>query len=288
MGQLALAAKVTHVPSMYLSEQPGPNFGCRDAAIAGHREIDRRCRALGVDTLVILDVHWMVNSEYHLNGQQRFEGVYTSHELPHFIQDLAYDYVGNPALAQRIAQAASDMGVPSRAHNIASLKLEYGSLVPLRYMNADRHYRVVSISAGCAWHALRDSARFGRALRQAVEAHDGTVALLASGSMSHHFADNGRAAEFMHRVYSPFLEQTDRLMLDLWQAGDWARFIEMLPEYAEKCHGEGGMHDTAMLLGALGWDTYRGKAELVTPYFGSSGTGQVNAILPVTPLVQAA
>jgi 3,4-dihydroxyphenylacetate 2,3-dioxygenase len=36
-----------------------------------------------------------------------------------------------------------------------------------------------------------------------------------------------------------------------------------------------------MLLGALGWDEYEGRAELVTPYFGSSGTGQLNAILPV-------
>ena len=41
------------------------------------------------------------------------------------------------------------------------------------------------------------------------------------------------------------------------------------------------MHDTAMLLGALGWSDYRGKVEIVTPYFGSSGTGQINAIFPV-------
>ncbi|MNH41278.1 3,4-dihydroxyphenylacetate 2,3-dioxygenase [compost metagenome] len=57
----------------------------------------------------------------------------------------------------------------------------------------------------------------------------------------------------------------------------------MLPEYAAKGHGEGFMHDTAMLLGALGWSDYDGKAEVVTPYFGSSGTGQINAIFPVTP-----
>ena len=45
-------------------------------------------------------------------------------------------------------------------------------------------------------------------------------------------------------------------------------------------------HDahTAMLLGALGWDAYDGRAEVVTPFFPSSGTGQVNAILPVTPM----
>jgi 3,4-dihydroxyphenylacetate 2,3-dioxygenase len=57
----------------------------------------------------------------------------------------------------------------------------------------------------------------------------------------------------------------------------------MLPEYASKGHGEGFMHDTAMLLGALGWSDYEGRAEIVTPYFGSSGTGQINAIFPVTP-----
>jgi 3,4-dihydroxyphenylacetate 2,3-dioxygenase len=55
----------------------------------------------------------------------------------------------------------------------------------------------------------------------------------------------------------------------------------MLPEYARTCHGEGLMHDTAMLLGALGWDRYRGKVEIVTEYFGSSGTGQVNAVFPI-------
>ena len=58
----------------------------------------------------------------------------------------------------------------------------------------------------------------------------------------------------------------------------------MLPMYADKCWGEGGMHDTAMLLGLLGWDRYRAPVEIVTPYFGSSGTGQINAIFPVTPL----
>ena len=44
MGELVLAAKITHVPSMYLSEMPGPHQGCRQAAIDGHREISRRAR----------------------------------------------------------------------------------------------------------------------------------------------------------------------------------------------------------------------------------------------------
>ena len=72
-------------------------------------------------------------------------------------------------------------------------------------------------------------------------------------------------------------------MVEIWKRGDWKTFCEMLPEYASKAHGEGFMHDTAMMLGALGWSEYQGKAEILTPYFGSSGTGQINLLLPVTP-----
>ena len=38
-----------------------------------------------------------------------------------------------------------------------------------------------------------------------------------------------------------------------------------------------------MMLGALGWSEYEGQAEVITPYFGASGTGQINAVFPVTP-----
>lgn len=59
MGQISLAAKITHVPSMFISEMPGPNFGCRQPAIDGLKEIGRRCDALGVDTIVVFDTHWL-------------------------------------------------------------------------------------------------------------------------------------------------------------------------------------------------------------------------------------
>jgi 3,4-dihydroxyphenylacetate 2,3-dioxygenase len=285
MGKLALAAKITHVPSMYLSEFPGPNFGCRQAAIDGHKEIDRRCRELGVDTVIVFDVHWQVNSEYHVNCAPKFDGVYTSNELPHFIKNMSYTYPGNTSLGHAIADEANSMGVKCRAHSDTTLGLEYGTLVPMRYMNIDQHYKVISLSAWCDWHSLEESGRLGLAVRRAIEnRYEGTVAIFASGSLSHHFADNGHAPEFMHKVYDPFLEQVDRRVVDLWRQGDFKTFVGMLPMYAEKCWGEGDMHDTAMLLGAMGWDSYSEPAEIITEYFGSSGTGQINAVFPVSRL----
>lgn len=285
MGKLALAAKITHVPSMYLSEQDGPHKGCRQAAIDGHREIGRRCRDLGVDTIVVFDTHWLVNSGYHVNCAPRFEGVYTSNELPHFIRNMPYAYPGNPALGHLIAKAATAAGVHTRAHDATSLSLEYGTLVPMRYMNADQHFRVLSVSALCTVHDLADSAAVGRGVRRAIEEdYDGTVAIFASGSLSHRFAQNGVADQFLHRLWDPFLEQVDLRVVELWQRGDWKTFTAMLPMYADKCHGEGFMHDTAMLLGALGGAAYDRPVEVITPYFGSSGTGQINAVFPVAPI----
>jgi 3,4-dihydroxyphenylacetate 2,3-dioxygenase len=284
MGKLALAAKITHVPSMYLSELDGPRKGTRQDAIDGHLEIDRRCRALGVDTIVVFDTHWLVNANYHINCAPHFKGLYTSNELPHFISNMAFEFPGNPKLGQLMAEVCNDWGVETLAHDATTLNPEYGTLVPMRYMNTDQHYKVVSVSALCQAHYLNDSARLGWAIRRAIEDHyDGTVAIFASGSLSHRFAQNGLAPEYAFKVWSPFLEALDHEVVRMWQRGEWQAFCGMLPEYAAKGHGEGFMHDTAMLLGALGWSDYDAPVEVVTPYFGASGTGQINAIFPVTP-----
>ncbi len=289
MGKLALAAKITHVPSLYLSEMPGERKGSRQGAIDGHIEIGRRCRALGVDTIVVFDTHWLVNANYHINCAPHFKGIYTSNELPHFITNMGYEFPGNPALGKLLARVCNEHHVETLAHDATSLAPEYGTLVPMRYMNTDQHFKVVSVSALCTVHYLNDSARLGWAMRKAVEDHyDGTVAFFASGSLSHRFAQNGLAPEFAFKIWSPYLETFDHRVIEMWQQGQWAEFCEMLPEYAVKGHGEGFMHDTAMLLGALGWSEYEGKAEIITPYFGSSGTGQLNAVLPVTPQSGAA
>jgi 3,4-dihydroxyphenylacetate 2,3-dioxygenase len=126
----------------------------------------------------------------------------------------------------------------------------------MRYMNADDHYQVICISAWCDWHTHEESMQFGAAVRRTIETrYDGTVAVFASGSLSHHFADNGRAPEFAFKTYNAFLEQVDHRVVQLWESGEYATVIDMLPMYNEKCFGEGDMRDTAMLYGVLGGRT---------------------------------
>ena len=281
MGKLSLAAKITHVPSMFISEMPGPNHGCRQPAIDGLTEIGRRCDALGVDTIVVFDTHWLVNTAYHINARERYHGIYTSNEFPHFIQNLEYDYRGAPELGDEIARLVSADGIRMMAHHVDTLEPEYGTLVPMRYINADGRFRVLSIAAWCPWHEMEESLRIGKAVRRAIEASDCNAAILASGSLSHRIHDNNDAPAGIHTISDEFYRQVDLRVLDLWRHGRNDEFVKMLPLYSRVCHGEGFMHDTAMLFGALGGDGYDGKAEILTDYFTSSGTGQVNAVFPL-------
>lgn len=280
MGDIVLAAKITHVPTMLLSERPGRIFGTRQQAIDGHKEIARRAREAGADTAVVLDTHWCVNAGYHVNANAHFKGTFTSHEFPQFIQGLEYEYQGNPALGDLIAEKAMARDVYTLAHHIDSLDLEYGTLVPMRYMAPDGDFKVVSVAAWCQVHSLESSRRLGEAIREAIEASDSKVMLLASGSLSHQIWANEdyEANNGTFTISSEFNRQVDLRVLELWEKGEIATFLKMLPDYAVHCSGEGSMHDTAMMFGALGWDGYTGKGELIGEYFPSSGTGQANVV----------
>lgn len=280
MGKLVLAAKTTHVPTMLMSEMEGPLKGCRQQAIDGHREIGRRARAAGADTFVVLDTHWLVNAGYHVNALPHFEGVYASHEFPQFIKDMAYEYDGNPALGDLIAKCATEEGAHTLSHQVASLDLEYGTLVPMRYMNEDGALKVVSVSAMCQVHSHESSRKVGRGIARAIAESDSNVALIASGSLSHHIWPTEIYAEMngTFTISREFNRQVDLMVLDMWKRGDIETFLKILPDYAEHCDGEGDMHDTVMLFAALGWDAYRGRGELIGDYFPSSGTGQANVV----------
>jgi 3,4-dihydroxyphenylacetate 2,3-dioxygenase len=275
MSQLVLAAKISHVPSILISERPGPLHGRREAAVQALREIGRRARERGADTFLVFDTHWLSNFGSHMNARSRHRGIYTSHEAPHMIQDLDYDYPGNPELAALIAREAARDGIEVHDHHVPSLPLEYGTIVPMRYMNADSRMRVLPVAAPL-FASCDENRRFGAAARRAIEASPFKVAALASGSLSHRLVNSTQlGAGQWDLMSSEFNRQVDLRVLDLWRQRRWAEFVGMLPEYSTKCNGEALMADTHMLFGLLGWDRYDGRAEVLCDYFPSSGSGQV-------------
>ena len=118
------------------------------------------------------------------------------------------------------------------------------------------------------------------------------------------FAHNGDLKDFRPRLHGNFhpVGSTDSEHAFCWIMQELAKSHAGVPSVDEltltlrelaprlAAHGtfnfmlsNGQALWAAMVLGALGWSAYDGKAEVVTPYFGSSGTGQINIVLPVTP-----
>src|SRR5665647_1085729 len=125
MVQLVLAAKVTHVPSLMMSEVKGsPLRAARQRAVGALRELGRRARERRVSTFVVFDTHWLSNFGYHINANPHHQGSFTSHEAPHMIQDLHYDLPGDTVLAEAIAEEAGSAGLNVIAHKVAGLGLE--------------------------------------------------------------------------------------------------------------------------------------------------------------------
>jgi 3,4-dihydroxyphenylacetate 2,3-dioxygenase len=110
MGEMVLAAKVTHVPSLMLSEKIEPLKGTREGPINALKLIGRRARERGADTFVVFDTHWISNFGFHINANAWHRGNYTSPEAPHMINDVSYDFPGNPDLADLIAAETAKGG----------------------------------------------------------------------------------------------------------------------------------------------------------------------------------
>lgn len=252
MGRIALAAKVSHLPARH-----GDSPGLRD--------IGNRARALGVETVVVFDSQWRAPSGHAVNCNAWLEGVATS-------GGHRYGCSGNAVLGGEIAAAAARRGVAAREHEFDNLALSDGVLVPLRMVDTDQRLKVVACAAGLGSRALEDSRAFGAAVREAVVACPGSVMVLAAGPLSQAIDDE---------ACGEFERQVDLRVVDLWLRGDWQAFCGMLPDYAAQCGGAVGMHDTAMLLGLLGWDEYRRGVEVVTPYAAAAGFGTLDAIFPV-------
>jgi 3,4-dihydroxyphenylacetate 2,3-dioxygenase len=272
MGEIVMAAKVTHVPSIWLSLQEGKHHGIRRKAELALIEIGRRARAAGADTFVVADTHWLNTSGFHLNAKARHEGTYASHELPHFIQGLKYAYPGAPDLGADIAREIASSGLKSYAHDIPELGLEYGTLVPMYLCNpasdAGDPLRVLPIST------IDENIQVGRAIARAVRKSDHNVAFLASGSLSHDFPTNAETEMYLDKISKEFHGHMDHMVLEMWQGGRVDDFLDILPEYSRRCVGEGAMADTGMLFGILGARDYRGKGEVLCDWFPSTGTGQ--------------
>ena len=283
MGEVVAAALVAHQPLIMLPPDLRVRLGetGRDTTLVepGFRCLRDHLAERRVDTLVIVDAHWLTTSEHVIAGAARFSGVYTSDEMPRAIHDLAYDFPGAPSLAAAVRAAGRERGVPIVNVTADSLPVHYPTLNLVHHLRTSERVLAVGVlqTAGPA-HFLA----FGECLAAAVAAGgDRRVAVLGSGGMSHAFwpidQQRGRVALDPRHVISDAARTWDRRILGLWADGAHGEVVDLQPQYRSvKPEGRFGHYLT--LLGAIGGRACRAPGRQVSEYENALGTGQVHVV----------
>src|ERR1700730_12480002 len=192
MARFVGAALCTHIPRLFILDAAARKAYMGDDVTTMYDAMEalyaEKIAALDVDTFIIIDTHWFSTIDYILNANTRLSGSYTSEELPDMIHDYAYDYRGDPELADWIAEVGAKNNVRVNACHYSTLPVHYPSLTTMRYLNPNGTGRVMSVSV-CQTAQMHNDLAFGQALGEAVRTlpAERRVVFLAAGGMSHRF-----------------------------------------------------------------------------------------------------
>src|ERR1700730_2129151 len=119
MARYVGAALCTHIPRLFILDAAARKAYMGDDVTTMYDAMESlhadKIGGLDVDTFIIVDTHWFGTIDYILNANARLSGSYTSEDLPDMIHDYAYDYRGDPELADWIAEVGAKNQLPANA-----------------------------------------------------------------------------------------------------------------------------------------------------------------------------
>ena len=192
--------------------------------------------------------------------------------------EVYFNAITDQVMAEAIGREANSLGLETvdleeedeRKYNI-TLRLDHGVTVPMYFIRKSGvMLPLVHVAMSVA--PLEKLYLFGVAVRQAANATDKKVAILASGDLSHGLTIDAPGG------YLPNGEEFDRQLVSLLEAGDFDGVLSMDQKLVESA-GECGYRTVVMMLGAL--DGTLVNSEILT-YEGPFGVGYLTAAF--TPL----
>ncbi|MDP2640036.1 MAG: hypothetical protein Q8Q16_05110 [Betaproteobacteria bacterium] len=266
------AAVVPHVPTLGLPENT-PEFQL--TLVEGERALGRALRELKPDLFVVNSSHWICTFGWYATCQSVHQGVCVADEAPDLIPGIAYKRKGDAEFASALVDEWQARGIPGGRNESSHYAWDYGSLVPLLYLDPDADVPVVQIPTVIL--ANQDECmRAGRAVHATAKRLGRRVVYIASSAFSHDLV-RGR-----HFKPTAERETLDQRFIDMLKRGEVAAAAAWLPEYSRAARAEMDGKPLAAMLGALQALEEDG-VQLGGAQFGgyaqSSGSGNANVVV---------
>lgn len=245
--------------------------------IAGSRELGRVLRGMKPDLFILQMAHWVSTFNWYVTAHAVHEGHCIAEEAPELIPGVPYRYRGDPEFAHALAETIREAGLPCGLNESPYYHWDYGSFVPLQYIDPEATIPVVTLpTVLCA--DLQECRTVGRLAQQAAASMGRRAIFISSCALSHKLI---RGPE----LWPPEpLQALDRRLMELLQRGRVRELVEWAPAYCKEAVAEMGGRTISGMMGAMeAMESAAGplRGRQVGPYAQSSGTG--NASVCVTP-----
>jgi aromatic ring-opening dioxygenase catalytic subunit (LigB family) len=271
-GGIVISAIASHTPRIGI-EANAPDF--LRGVIAGGYALGRAIQSVAPDVIVLQSAHWITTFTWYLTCHARHTGVCVSDELPDLIPGVPYDRPGDPEFGAAVAEEIKAKGLLSGRNETPFYKWDYGSFVPLQYLDPEQRIPVVTMGT-CILADLDECYLVGTAIRDAAVKSGKRVAFVGSSALSHRLVRDPSAWPI------PSHQALDREFVAMLAAGRTGEARDFLAGYAEETHVEMGGRNIATMLGALDGVAARQLSGSEYGEYGpSSGAGHTNFALRV-------
>jgi 3,4-dihydroxyphenylacetate 2,3-dioxygenase len=266
-GEVVMSAIASHSPRIGI-EAEAPDF--LQGVIAGEYALGRAIQECEPDLIVLQSAHWVTTFTWYVTCQARHRGNCVSDELPDLIPGLPYDRPGDPEFAAALVEAIKARGLLAGRNDTPHYKWDYGTFVPLQYLDPAQRIPVVTIGT-CILADIDECYRVGTAVRDAAARTGKRVAFVASTALSHRLVRNPASWPL------PEHQALDQRFIGLLQDGRVGEARQCLDRYAKETQVEMGGRNVAGMLGALdGVPPTQLTGRQYGEYGPSSGAGHTN------------
>jgi len=256
---LELALLSSHAPSL-LHEEEAPDF--QQSIVKAFHQQRERILEVKPDVLIMISSHFLTNWKHYVDATPQHKGFLTAREHPDMIANVPFDYPGDEELANELAKAGQEAGIPAVAFNESTYIWDYGTLVPIRYFIPDGDIPVIELSCNMS-ASLEETYAWGQQIGKVLRATNKRTVFASSGALSHRLT-RGRS-----NMPTYAEKALDDQFIEFLVRGKYDAAWDILPQYSVFADVESGGRHVAALLGVLGNDykaSYLGYAQ-------SSGSG---------------
>jgi 3,4-dihydroxyphenylacetate 2,3-dioxygenase len=240
-GGIIRSVVAPHSPRMMV-ESGTPEFlqGC----LKGLYQLGDELRALKPDVFVVHSTHWVSTFDWYLTSHAVHKGICIADEAPDMWPGQAYERKGDPSFVDAIMAETAPRGLRVRKEDNPHHEWDYGSLVPLKYIDPKSEIPVILLST-CIMSDVAECMNVGDSIRVAAEKAGKRVVFIASTAFTH----------LLTRTPSDFpLKENfdkDRKLIQMMIEGRIEEAKTWFPQYADEVEAEMHGRNLATMLGSI-------------------------------------